>query len=70
MTKTQHKRTEVASMFQNGISQNTKCAERDGFCREGHIYDWACKNRAYLHKLHTFTKRYFSCSVLTIFKVL
>ena len=37
MTKTQHKRTAVASMFQNGISQNTKCAERDGFCREGHI---------------------------------
>ena len=24
-------------MFQNGISQNTKCAERDGFRREGHI---------------------------------
>ena len=37
MTKTQHKRTAVASMFQNGISRNTKCAERDGFCREGHI---------------------------------
>ena len=38
MTKTQHKRTAVASMFQNGISRNTKCAERDGFRREGHIY--------------------------------
>ena len=25
-------------MFQNGISQNTKCAKRDGFRREGHIY--------------------------------
>ena len=37
MTKTQHKRTAVASMFHNGISWNTKCAERDGFCREGHI---------------------------------
>ena len=37
MTKTRHKRTAVASMFQNGISQNTKCAERDGFRREGHI---------------------------------
>ena len=37
MTKTQHKRTAVASMFQNGISQNTKCAKRDGFRREGHI---------------------------------
>ena len=37
MTKTQYKRTAVASMFQNGISQNTKCAERDGFRREGHI---------------------------------
>ena len=37
MTKTQHKRTAVASMFQNGISRNTKCAQRDGFCREGHI---------------------------------
>ena len=25
-------------MFQNGISRNTKCAERDGFRREGHIW--------------------------------
>ena len=38
MTKTWHKRTAVASMFQNGISWNTRCAERDGFHREGHIY--------------------------------
>ena len=34
MTKTLHKRTAVVLMFQNGISRNTKCAERDGFCRE------------------------------------
>ena len=27
-------------MFQNGISRNTKCAERDGFRREGHNYDY------------------------------
>ena len=26
----------MASMFQNGISRNTKCAERDSFHREGH----------------------------------
>ena len=38
MTKTQRKRTAVASMFQNGISRNTKCAKKDGFRREGHIY--------------------------------
>ena len=37
MTKTWHERTAVASMFQNGISRNTKCAERDGFRRVGHI---------------------------------
>ena len=37
MTKTRDKRTAVALMFQNGISRNTKCAERDGFHREGHI---------------------------------
>ena len=37
MTKTWHRRTAVASMFQNGISRNTKCAERDGFRRAGHI---------------------------------
>ena len=37
MTKTRHKRTAVASMFQNGISRNTKCAERDSFRTEGHI---------------------------------
>ena len=42
MTKTQHKRTAVASMFQNGVSRNTKCAERDGFHREGHIYAALC----------------------------
>ena len=40
MTKTQHKRTAVASMFQNGISQNTKCTKRDGFHREGHKYSY------------------------------
>ena len=39
MTKTRHKRTAVALMFQNGISRNTKCAERDGFRTEGHIYE-------------------------------
>ena len=38
MTKTRYKRTAVASLFQNGISRNTKCAERDSFRREGHIY--------------------------------
>ena len=38
MIKTQHKRTAVASMFQNGISQNTKCAKRDSFRRAGHKY--------------------------------
>ena len=26
-------------MFQNGIPQNTKCAERDGFHRAGHNYN-------------------------------
>ena len=34
MTKTQHKRTAVASMFLNGISRNTKCAERDSFAEK------------------------------------
>ena len=29
--------------------------------------DWACENRAYLHKLHMFRKWYFSWSVLMIF---
>ena len=38
MTKSQHKRTAVASMFQNGVSWNTKCADRDGFRRDSHIY--------------------------------
>ena len=46
MTKTWHKRTAVASMFQNGISRNTKCAERDSFYREGHNY-------VYISKFHT-----------------
>ena len=38
ITKTQHKRTPVASMCQNDISQNTICAVRDGFHkRQSHI---------------------------------
>ena len=41
MTKSQHKRTAVASMFQNGISRNTKCAIKDGFCRDSHISYWS-----------------------------
>ena len=48
MTKTQHKRTAVASMFQNGISQNTRCVKREGFCREGHIYGLIRKSRLLL----------------------
>ena len=32
----------MASMFQNGISQNTKCAIRDGFRRDSHIYEYVC----------------------------
>ena len=27
-------------MFQNGISWNTKCTNRDGFCRDSHIIMW------------------------------
>ena len=38
MTKAQHKRTAEASMFQNGISHNTKCAEMDSFHRDSHIF--------------------------------
>ena len=38
MTKTRHKRTVVASVFQNGISRNIKCAIRDGFHRNSHIW--------------------------------
>ena len=44
MTKSQHKGTTAASMFQNGISRNTKCAVRDGFRRDSHICDWICEN--------------------------
>ena len=36
MTKSQHKRIAVASMVQNGISRNTKCAIRDGFRSDSH----------------------------------
>ena len=37
MTKIQHKRTAVASMFQNGISRNTKCAVRNSFHRDMYV---------------------------------
>ena len=49
MTKTRHKRTAVASMFQNGISRNTKCAEKDGFRRAGHIYLFTVYLGEYFH---------------------
>ena len=28
----------MASIFQNGISRNTKCAVKDGFCSDSHIW--------------------------------
>ena len=65
MTRTQHKRTAVASMFQNGISQNTKCAERDGFRIEGHIYIIKLYLIGYIAKLKsyiaTITDTYNTC---------
>ena len=39
MTKIQHKRTAVALMFHNDISQNTKCAERDSCHKDTHIHN-------------------------------
>ena len=33
-----HKWITVASIFQIGISRNTKCALKDGFCKSSHIY--------------------------------
>ena len=41
MTKTWYNRTVVASMFQNFISQNTKCTIRDGFHRYSYKYLWS-----------------------------
>ena len=41
MTKSLHKRTAVASMFQNGISQNNKCAKRDVFAEKVAYFDTA-----------------------------
>ena len=35
-------------------------------CNALYIYDWACKNWAYPHKLHMFRKWYFTWSVLMI----
>ena len=55
MTKTWHKRTAVASMFQNGISRNTKCAERDGFHREGHKLFCICILTLESDKIHIHT---------------
>ena len=44
------------------------CAWKPAFLRSGHICDWACKNRAYLHKLHVFIKWYFSWFVLKVLR--
>ena len=40
MTKVQQKRTAMVSMFQNDISQSTKCSVRDGFHRDSHNYSF------------------------------
>ena len=32
-----HGRATVNSIFQNGISQNTTCANKDSFCKSSHI---------------------------------
>ena len=29
----------MASIFQIGISRNTKCALKDGFCKSSHIFE-------------------------------
>ena len=34
----QHRRATAASMFQNGISRNTKCDNMVGFPKSSHIY--------------------------------
>ena len=52
MTKPQHKRIAVASMFQNGISRNTKCAVRDGFRRDSHIYSVQLSYKAIDRLIH------------------
>ena len=37
MATMKHRRTTVASIFQNGISQNTKCANKYGFHKFSHM---------------------------------
>ena len=65
MNKTQHKRTAVASMFQNGISQNTKCAIKDGFRRDSHICDWISENQASTHNY-----KYLEIPIVIIWRIL
>ena len=38
MAIAQHRGTTAASMFQNGISRNTKCDNLVGFCKSSHKY--------------------------------
>ena len=38
MAKVQHNRATAAWTLQIGFSHNTKCANKDGFHRDSHIY--------------------------------
>ena len=46
----------MASMFQSGISQSTKCAVRDGFCRDSHILCTYVMLAMFYHDMSGITK--------------
>ena len=49
------------------VSYKKRCSEFAEFpCMSCNKCDWACENRAYLHKLHMFRKRYISWSLSMI----
>ena len=56
MAKVQHNKATAASILQIGFSRNTKCVNKDGFCRDSHIYNFTGAH-IYIH-MHTHIRTY------------
>ena len=57
MAKVQHNKATAASILQIGFSRNTKCANKDSFRRDTHIYNFTGAH-IYIHMhthIHTYT---------------
>ena len=66
----QHRRTTAASIFQNGISQNTKCDIMVGFPKSSHIFVLHLCTDLYVHRficaqIFTCTRKHTHMDIIT-----